>query len=165
MNMQGVKYYFTRELVENNLDTLFIFTDNSQRSSGYNEIDKNSYYYNTYNITSSLRILYYPNSTQACIRSLDNAFPISTMVDGKGRQWDDSFLTFETFKSVINFEFSILVFNSTRFKSIVYNDIDAFGDGNISKMRKVAPKCWEYLNKKLLEIGIDNVTGYESISK
>lgn len=161
MNIQGVKYYFTRKLVENNLDTLFIFTDNSQRSSGYNEIDKNSFYYVTYGLTSNLRTFYYPNSTQACIRSLNNAFPISTMVDGKGKQWDDSIMTFERFKSIIYFEIAIIKQHIPDYSQVVYNNTDAFGNANISQMKKSAPKCWDYLNEKLLEIGIDNVTGYE----
>lgn len=63
----------TREYVLSNPDVLFLFTDNTNRTSGSNKIDPNSWYSKKYGNN-----LCYPNITQAVIRGLDNAYPIST---------------------------------------------------------------------------------------
>ena len=64
---------WTREDVENDPETLYIFTDNIDRDSGKTLINPNSRYAKKYGKNK-----HYPTRTQAVIRGLDNAMPIST---------------------------------------------------------------------------------------
>ena len=76
---------FTRLSVEQDKDYLYLFTDNVLRNSGRNLVDKNSLYYNRFNAFHKGKC-HYPSRTQACIRGLQNACPISTMYDGHKHQ-------------------------------------------------------------------------------
>jgi hypothetical protein len=58
-------------------ERLYIFTDNLNRTSGNYETEDNSWYVNKYK--SDDKKICYPSTTQAVIRGLHNAFPISTM--------------------------------------------------------------------------------------
>jgi len=68
----------SRFSVELDLDYLYLFTDNLNRSSGHNYIDE----YNEYCIIwAKGRQIYYPNSSQAVIEGIkyvDNVFGIGT---------------------------------------------------------------------------------------
>ena len=70
---------FTRKSVEKDTDYIYLFTDNSGRTSG-NNIIQDGWYLEKY---GKNKILRYPTMTQAVIRGLENAFPITTMVDDK----------------------------------------------------------------------------------
>lgn len=153
MNIIPIKDWYVREAVKKDLDYIYIFTDNIGRTSGHIPIFEDSIYMRKFPHAKR------GDSTQAIIRGLHNAFPISTVIDDKRRQWDDKY--FSTFKSIIDTEIRDILDSLKMFKGIKYNNEMQFGNANISKLRFTAPKCWEYLNKKLLEIGIDNVTGYE----
>lgn len=136
---------FTRESVTLDSDFIYIFTDNSLRSSGNNPIIK-SWYTDKYGMGA------YPNTTQAVIRGLPNAFPITTMVDDNRTQWTDNL--FNQYKLIIDDEISDI--KNSNFKGIKYSDKLPFGNGKISNMKISAPKIWNYMNIKLKEIGIDN---------
>lgn len=156
MNIVPIKEYYIRSEVEKDVSYGYIFTDNYQRSSGNIKVDRNSWYYKIF-IKDLLKVdLFYGRKTQAVIRSLNNAFPITTMVDGFGTQWNDKL--FDKYKITIDFEIELIKkgYEKFNFKGIKYNDERQFGDGAISKMKFSAPKCWEYLNEKLLEINIIN---------
>lgn len=143
---------FSRSTVEQDKDYLYLFTDNARRTSGTNLISDSAYeekYSNNFN-----RVLYYPNTTQAVIRALDNAFPITTMVDDKKTQWTDD--KFDQYKAIIDDEIRTIKENLVNFKGLKFSSQMPFGKGQISNMKESAPKIWNYLNEKLKEIGIDN---------
>lgn len=140
---------FSRESVTDDSDYIYLFTDNAKRTSGSNTITANSWYVKKYGRQN------FPGSTQAVIRGLDNAFPITTMVDNKRTQWNDKY--FDKYKKIIDDEIATIKSQLPKFKGIKYSSAMQFGAGKISNMKNTAPKVWAYLNKKLLEIGIDNV--------
>lgn len=141
---------FTRESVEKDKDYIYLFTDNAKRTSGKNSIDANSWYSKKYTTSFPLN---YPTMTQAVIRGLDNAYPITTMVDDNRTQWTDD--RFDEYKKIIDDEIETIKQVMSGYKGLKFSAEMPFGKGNISNMSK-APKIWSYLNKKLAEIGIDN---------
>ena len=146
---------FTRESVEKDTEYMYLFTDNAKRTSGRNSIKKDGMYAVVYNKDAK-----YPTMTQAVIRGLDNAYPITTMVDDNRTQWTDA--KFEEYKNIIDLEIDHIKgdLESGAFKGIKFSAQKPFGvkvtDKDISDMKKTAPKIWNYLNIKLFEIGIDN---------
>ena len=140
---------FTRSSVEKDSDYMYLFTDNAKRTSGSNLIPDESRYSAVYGQGNK-----YPTTTQAVVRGLDNAFPITTMVDDKKTQWTDD--RFEEFKKEIDSEIEIIKGSISYFKGIKFSGEMPFGKGAISNMKETAPKSWAYLNSKLAEIGIDN---------
>ncbi len=146
-----VKDKFTRNSVSQDAEYLYLFTDNARRTSGKNLIPPNSWYSKKYGSDNK-----YPGVTQAVIRGLPNAAPITTMVDDNRTQWSDN--QFDQYKKIIDNEVDTIkrALTSDRFKGIKFASQMPFGQGQISDMRKSAPKIWNYMNEKLLEIGIDN---------
>jgi len=149
---------FTRESVKNDSDYIYLFTDNAERTSGSNLVDPNSWYADAYGKSKK-----FPTMTQAVIRGLNNAFPITTMVDDKRTQWTDD--KFKEFQKEIDHEIrqiqeSIL---DEGFKGIKFSAENPFGQGKISNMKQTAPKIWNYLNQKLAEIGIDNTGNFPTV--
>jgi hypothetical protein len=143
---------FSRESVKNDKDYIYLFTDNARRTSGKNNVDINSWYAKKYQ--TSKHIIAYPGMTQAVVRGLDNAFPITTMVDDNRTQWKDS--QFDEYKKIIDDEIETIKQAQSKFKGIKFAAQNPFGQGKISNMKQSAPKIWNYLNTKLSEIGIDN---------
>ena len=148
---------FTRDSVKKDSDYIYLFTDNAKRTSGSNKIKPN-WYTDKYGIEGN-----YPTMTQAIIRGLENAFPITTMMDDNRTQWTDD--KFEEFKQIIDSEISEIKdsIKDGDFKGVKFAAQMPFGKGNISNMKDSAPKIWNYLNTKLAEIGIDN-TGAVPVS-
>lgn len=147
----GLTQPFTRQSVEADKEYIYLFTDNAGRTSGNNPIPQNTPYSNKYG-----NGLKYPTITQAVIRGLVNAYPITTMVDDRRTQWTDA--GFEKYSKIIDSEIDDIkaALASGSFKGIKYSDLGQFGKGNISNMKNSAPKLWDYMNQKLLELGIDN---------
>ena len=75
------------------------------------------------------------------------------MVDANKTQWKDD--DFDEYKVIIDDEIETIKQALPKYKGLKFGAEMPFGKGNISDMRK-APKIWNYLNKKLAEIGIDN---------
>lgn len=140
---------FSRESVIKDQKYIYLFTDNANRTSGGNKIESGWY-------TDKYGKGNYPTKTQAVIRGLHNAMPITTMVDDKGTQWKDS--QFEQYKLIIDAEIEDIkqAMDSRAFKGMKFSAQMPFGQGQISNMKETAPKIWAYLNIKLKEIGIDN---------
>lgn len=149
MKVIPLKDVFTRTSVEQDANYLYLFTDNYKRSSGGGHVSNSSLYAELYG--SGLR---YPSKTQAVIRGLSNAFPIVTMLDQYMHQWKDIYLP--TFKKVMDFDIESIKTHLPFYDGIKYAAFMPFGRGTISNMDVSSPKCFAYLNKKLLEIGIDN---------
>lgn len=150
---------FTRESIKNDSNYLYLFTDNAERASGTKNVDLNSWYAKKYQ--TDKRLLTYPSKTQAVARGLNNAYPITTMVDDKRTQWKDE--QFEEYKKIIDDEIETIKQAIPNYKGIKFGGQMQFGKGQISDMKNSAPKIWNYLNIKLAEIGIDN-TGDKPIA-
>ena len=156
---QPVTTPWTRNSVKQDTDNIYIFTDNTDRTSGKGEIPEDSWYSKKYG-----KGLKYPSMTQAVIRGLDNVRPISTMkhigsmADAKaGRtQWQDTAEDLALFKETIDAEVADILEAVAGGKGLMYSRggvSDRIGQGKISKLP--APHQ-EYLDTKLLELGIDN---------
>lgn len=155
---------WTRDEVENDPRTLYIFTDNTDRTSGGEEIG-DGWYAEKYGKGGFGTV---NNPTSAIIRGLPNAAPISTMkwfyrehgVSVEQARWTDSDL--EEFKEVIDDEIEQIkqLWNSGNFDSIELPQNGIFGksiksdkDRSISRLTATrTPKLYQYLNKKLQEL-------------
>ena len=147
---------WTREEVENDPRTLYIFTDNTDRTSGGEEIG-DGWYAEKYGKGGFGTV---NNPTSAVIRGLPNAAPISTMkwfyrehgVSIEQARWVDSDL--KEFKEVIDDEIEQIkqLWDSGNFDSIELPQNGIFG-GRISRFTATrTPKLYQYLNKKLQEL-------------
>lgn len=155
---------WTRNEVENDPRTLYIFTDNTDRTSGGEEIG-DGWYAEKYGKGGFGTV---NNPTSAVIRGLPNAAPISTMkwfyrehgVSVEQARWTDSDL--KEFKEVIDDEIEQIkqLWDSGNFDSIELPQNGIFGksiksdkDRNISRLTATrTPKLYQYLNKKLQEL-------------
>lgn len=155
---------WTRDEVENDPRTLYIFTDNTDRTSGGEEIN-DGWYAEKYGKGGFGTI---NNPTSAIIRGLPNAAPISTMkwfyrehgVSVEQARWVDSDL--EEFKAVIDDEIEQIkkLWDSGNFDSIELPKNGIFGksikedkDRGIARLTATrTPKLYQYLNKKLQEL-------------
>lgn len=155
---------WTRDEVENDTRTLYIFTDNTDRTSGGEEIG-DGWYAEKYGKGGFGTV---NNPTSAVIRGLPNAAPISTMkwfyrehgVSVGQARWTDSDL--EEFKEVIDDEIEQIkqLWDSGNFDSIELPQNGIFGksiksdkDRSISRLTATrTPKLYQYLNKKLQEL-------------
>lgn len=145
---------WNRKDAESDPRTLFIFTDNTDRTSGSNLINSNSKYAKMYGATKR-----YPNTTQAVVRGLDNAMPISTQhyfnvtQKGKSGRWIDS--EFDEFKSVVDTEIENIKreWDTGKYDRVVYGTGDGFFDSKISGITKDrTPNIYDYLKQKIAEL-------------
>jgi predicted NAD-dependent protein-ADP-ribosyltransferase YbiA (DUF1768 family) len=155
---------WTRNEVENDPRTLYIFTDNTDRTSGGEEIG-DGWYAEKYGKGGFGTV---NNPTSAVIRGLPNAAPISTMkwfyrehgVSVEQARWTDSDL--KEFKEVIDDEIEQIkqLWDSGNFDSIELPQNGIFGksiksdrDRSISRLTATrTPKLYQYLNKKIQEL-------------
>lgn len=151
---------WTRSEVENQKDKLFIFTDNTDRTSGSTLIDPDSEYAQKYGKDKR-----YPTQTQAVIRGLNNAMPISTQrwyhegAKGKSGRWTDD--AFNEFKLVIDAEIEDIKrkWNTGRYKQLVFGRGDVLFNGPISEITEQrVPKIYNYLQQKQQEL-LDYIRG------
>ena len=142
---------WTREQVENDQDYLYIFTDNLNKTSGRN-LNRTDCNYNKLYIPTG--VSYYPTMTQAVIRGLDNAFPISTMKDQHGTQLTSK--DSELINSVWDKEIKNILeaLKTGKYKGIKFSSVQ-FGNGRYSKIINNA-KLFKDLYNHLLKIGIRN---------
>lgn len=168
---------YTRSEVEKDTNSLYIFTDNTDRTSNVtnSNIKSDSKYAKLFG--SNKNVLSYGtenNPTSAVIRGLDNAFPISTMKYYRGvrnqtieqARWNDS--DFNEFKSVIDVEFDVISneLKSNNYKNIVFpGSIDGLFNSKIANISKErTPKLYEYLNNKL-EVLKNSLSSTQSINR
>ena len=152
----------TRAQAMRNPKTLYIFTDNTNRTSGKTEIDPESWYSQKYRKTVPLR---YPSQTSAMLRGLDNARPISTQhwydkASGKTRdagRWNDS--DFAEFKKVIDEEIQDIkeAWDSGKYNNVVIATpagiLRTAQNAGISGMSEDrVPKLFKYLLYKMKEL-------------
>ena len=163
--------HWTRAEVAANKDKLFIFTDNTDRTSSRNGRNPNitsGWYFDKYGNGHPLSYGSGINPTQAGIRGLDNAYPISTqrwyvenpithempsMRNPEPGNWTDADI--EEFKKVIDDEIEDIkkAWDTGKYKSIVIGQGDAFFNSRISNISlSRTPKIYKYLNEKLKEL-------------
>jgi hypothetical protein len=148
----------SRQEMLNNPRTLYIFTDNTNRTSGRNAVDRNSKYYKRYG--NNQTDLFYPNSTRAVARGLDNAMPISTQRFYDPRQgltretgrWTNADI--EKFREVVDAEFADIEFewSSGNYDNIVILGVnDGLFNSDISDIRETGDRSeiYAYLKSKL----------------
>jgi hypothetical protein len=159
----------TRDSAKEDSRTLYIFTDNTNRTSGKTLIDPNSKYAKKYGKDKK-----YPSTTLAILRGLDNSLPISTQqfYDPKnGKTWEAGRWNkedFEKFKKTIDEEFEAIkeALNSGKYDRVMLPPIESLfhekslpakgkkGDktsiSDISKER--VPELYEYLKSKYEEV-------------
>lgn len=145
---------WSRVAVATDTDTLYIFTDNTDRDSGSGTIPDGSWYARKYG-----KGHHFPTMTAAVIRGLDNARPISTQrwyhdgAKGTTGRWTDD--AFEEFKKVIDDEFSEILkeWNTGKYKRIMFPHKNGLFNTHISNISKErTPKIYEYLQSKYNEL-------------
>ena len=122
------KGFWTRDEVAKDVDSVYVFGDNSSDA-----------------ITK-----YVPNSTQACIRGLNNAVGLPTKLTGftdSKAYMNDSLLSI--FRIMVDTTILHLKNHERLGKTIVF-PADGLGTGK-AKLKEKAPKCWEYLCKRSKE--------------
>ena len=146
---------WTRQEVNDNPDVLFVFGDNTNRTSGSNPISNDSKYARTYGLGKM-----FPNATAAIIRGMDNAMPVSTQhwydpTTGRTRdagRWNDSDI--EEFKKVIDAEFQAIKdeWDTGKYRKI-YLPSTGLSNGKISQITEArTPALFKYLYDKTVDL-------------
>ena len=146
---------WTRQEVNDNPDVLYIFGDNTNRTSGSNPISNDSKYARTYGLGKM-----FPNATAAIIRGMDNAMPVSTQhwydpSTGRTRdagRWNDSDI--DDFKKVIDAEFQAIKdeWDTGKYRKI-YLPSTGLSNGKISQITEArTPVLFKYLYDKTADL-------------
>lgn len=157
-NERKIDYHpgnWTRQEVNDNPDVLYVFGDNTNRTSGNNPISNDSKYARTYGLGKM-----FPNATAAIIRGMDNAMPVSTQHwydPSTGRtkdagRWNDSDI--DDFKKVIDAEFQAIKdeWNTGKYRKI-YLPSTGLSNGKISQITEArTPALFKYLYDKTADL-------------
>ena len=157
-NERKIDYHpgnWTRQEVNDNPDVLYVFGDNTNRTSGSNPISNDSKYARAYGLGKM-----FPNATAAIIRGMDNAMPVSTQhwydpSTGRTRdagRWNDSDI--DDFKKVIDAEFQAIKdeWNTGKYRKI-YLPSTGLSNGKISQITEArTPVLFKYLYDKTADL-------------
>lgn len=157
-NERKIDYHpgnWTRQEVNDNPDVLYIFGDNTNRTSGSNPISNDSKYARIYGLGKM-----FPNATAAIIRGMDNAMPVSTQhwydpSTGRTRdagRWNDSDM--EDFKKIIDAEFQAIKdeWDTGKYRKI-YLPSTGLSNGKISQITEArTPVLFKYLYDKTVDL-------------
>lgn len=146
---------WTRQEINDNPDVLYVFGDNTNRTSGSNPISNDSKYARTYGLGKM-----FPNATAAIIRGMDNAMPVSTQhwydpTTGRTRdagRWNDSDI--DDFKKVIDAEFQAIKdeWDTGKYRKI-YLPSTGLSNGKISQITEArTPVLFKYLYDKTADL-------------
>lgn len=146
---------WTRQEVNDNPDVLYVFGDNTNRTSGSNPISNDSKYARTYGLGKM-----FPNATAAIIRGMDNAMPVSTQhwydpSTGRTRdsgRWNDSDI--DDFKKIIDEEFQAIKdeWDTGKYRKI-YLPSTGLSNGKISQITEArTPVLFKYLYDKTVDL-------------
>lgn len=146
---------WTRQEVNDNPDVLYVFGDNTNRTSGSNHISNDSKYARTYGLGKM-----FPNTTAAIIRGMDNAMPVSTQhwydpTTGRTRdagRWNDSDI--DDFKKIIDAEFQAIKdeWDTGKYRKI-YLPSTGLSNGKISQITEArTPVLFRYLYDKTADL-------------
>lgn len=157
-NERKIDYHpgnWTRQEVNDNPDVLYVFGDNTNRTSGSNPISNDSKYARTYGLGKM-----FPNTTAAIIRGMDNAMPVSTQhwydpttsrTRDAGR-WNDSDI--DDFKKIIDAEFQAIKdeWDTGKYRKI-YLPSTGLSNGKISQITEArTPVLFKYLYDKTADL-------------
>lgn len=157
-NERKIDYHpgnWTRQEVNDNPDVLYVFGDNTNRTSGSNPISNDSKYARTYGLGKM-----FPNTTSAIIRGMDNAMPVSTQhwydpTTGRTRdagRWNDSDI--DDFKKIIDAEFQAIKdeWDTGKYRKI-YLPSTGLSNGKISQITEArTPVLFKYLYDKTADL-------------
>lgn len=151
MKVIRAEKFYNRQDVEQDKESMYIFTDNTDRDSGKSLIPNYSWYSTKYGEGK-----HYPKVTTALIRGLENAYPITTQhwynPEHKGLtgRWNDEDI--EEFKKVIDDDFDEIYKHAKEFKQIIFPFQGIFNSkiSNISDSR--TPILKKYLMKKCMTL-------------
>lgn len=157
-NERKIDYHpgnWTRQEVNDNPDVLYVFGDNTNRTSGGNPISNDSKYARTYGLGKM-----FPNATAAIIRGMDNAMPVSTQhwydpSTGRTRdsgRWNDSDI--DDFKKIIDAEFQAIKdeWDTGKYRKI-YLPSTGLSNGKISQITEArTPVLFKYLYDKTVDL-------------
>lgn len=157
-NERKIDYHpgnWTRQEVNDNPDVLYVFGDNTNRTSGSNPISNDSKYARTYGLGKM-----FPNTTAAIIRGMDNAMPVSTQhwydpTTGRTRdagRWNDSDI--DDFKKIIDAEFQAIKdeWDTGKYRKI-YLPSTGLSNGKISQITEArTPVLFKYLYDKTVDL-------------
>lgn len=151
MEVIRAEKFYNRLEVEQDKESMYIFTDNTDRDSGKSLIPDDSWYSAKYG-----KGKHYPKVTTALIRGLENAYPITTQHwynsehNGLTGRWNDEDI--EEFKKVIDDDFEEIYKNANKFKRIVFPFQGIFNSkiSNISDSR--TPILKKYLTEKCMTL-------------
>lgn len=157
-NERKIDYHpgnWTRQEVNDNPDVLYVFGDNTNRTSGSNPISNDSKYARTYGLGKM-----FPNATAAIIRGIDNAMPVSTQhwydpTTGRTRdagRWNDSDI--DDFKKIIDAEFQAIKdeWDTGKYRKI-YLPSTGLSNGKISQITEArTPVLFKYLYDKTADL-------------
>lgn len=157
-NERKIDYHpgnWTRQEVNDNPDVLYVFGDNTNRTSGSNPISNDSKYARAYGLGKM-----FPNATAAIIRGMDNAMPVSTQhwydpTTGRTRdagRWNDSDI--DDFKKVIDAEFQAIKdeWDTGKYRKI-YLPSTGLSNGKISQITEArTPVLFKYLYDKTVDL-------------
>ena len=157
-NERKIDYHpgnWTRQEVNDNPDVLYVFGDNTNRTSGSNPISNDSKYARTYGLGKM-----FPNTTAAIIRGMDNAMPVSTQhwydpTTGRTRdagRWNDSDI--DDFKKIIDVEFQAIKdeWDTGKYRKI-YLPSTGLSNGKISQITEArTPVLFKYLYDKTADL-------------
>ena len=157
-NERKIDYHpgnWTRQEVSDNPDVLYVFGDNTNRTSGSNPISNDSKYARTYGLGKM-----FPNTTSAIIRGMDNAMPVSTQhwydpTTGRTRdagRWNDSDI--DDFKKIIDAEFQAIKdeWDTGKYRKI-YLPSTGLSNGKISQITEArTPVLFKYLYDKTVDL-------------
>lgn len=146
---------WTRQEVNDNPDVLYVFGDNTNRTSGSNPISNDSKYARTYGLGKM-----FPSATAAIIRGMDNAMPVSTQhwydpSTGRTRdagRWNDSDI--DDFKKIIDAEFQAIKdeWDTGKYRKI-YLPSTGLSNGKISQITEArTPVLFKYLYDKTVDL-------------
>lgn len=146
---------WTRQEVNDNPDVLYVFGDNTNRTSGSNPISNDSKYARTYGLGKM-----FPNTTAAIIRGMDNAMPVSIQhwydpTTGRTRdagRWNDSDI--DDFKKIIDAEFQAIKdeWDTGKYRKI-YLPSTGLSNGKISQITEArTPVLFKYLYDKTVDL-------------
>lgn len=146
---------WTRQEVNDNPDVLYVFGDNTNRTSGSNPISNDSKYARAYGLGKM-----FPNATAAIIRGMDNAMPVSTQHwydpstgrTGDAGRWNDSDI--EDFKKIIDAEFQAIKdeWDTGKYRKI-YLPSTGLSNGKISQITEArTPVLFKYLYDKTADL-------------
>ncbi len=167
---------YNRQRLEKQTDTLVIFTDNTDRTSGGIPFDENSDYAKRYNTKKGSGYGTNNNSTTAIVRGLKNAFAITTMkfymhlrgITKEDARWHDS--DEQEFIKTILFDIQAIkdAWDTGMYKRVLLPQLGPNSDGflnafhsDISLQR--TPKLYNFLKSAIQDM-INYINGYKSIN-